>query len=244
MLSVAEFARASGSPKRYFVSGQGADTVFGLNWSKKLKALHIASKFPGAVWILRATGSVLKPFERISQMVLKGGDILACAEDQDAFLSPVNSIVVYVDPGILRRCFGDDALLNALRYRRELAARYLDTDHYLEKVHIVDLLTDTYELGVQRQQLFLAQGREKIHPFFDDDILRAGFAIPADARYIKGMRPKYLLKDLLKQKTGAAVAHKPKGFSIWEADLFAWMRSGSLRPMVEEIKLPGFMTTS
>ena len=80
---------------------------------------------------------------------------------------------------MLRRCFGDDALLKALRYRRELAARYLDSDHYLEKVHIVDLMTDTYELGVQRQQLFLARRREKIHPFFDDDILRAGFAIPA-----------------------------------------------------------------
>lgn len=242
MLSVAEFARASGSPERYFLSGQGADTVFGLNWSKKLKALHTASKFPGAAWILSATGSVLKPLERISQMVLKGGDILACAENPDAYLSPVNSIVVYVDPGMLRRCFGDDALRNALHYRRELAARYLDTDHYLEKVHIVDLLTDTYELGVQRQQLFLAQEREKIHPFFDDDILRAGFTIPADARYIKGLRPKYLLKDLLEQKTGAPVAHKSKGFSIWEADLLAWMQSGSLRTMVEGIKLPGFMT--
>ena len=41
----------------------------------------MASKLPGAVWILRATGSMLKPFERLSHMLLKGGDILACAED-------------------------------------------------------------------------------------------------------------------------------------------------------------------
>jgi asparagine synthetase B (glutamine-hydrolysing) len=244
MLSIAEFAQAGKLPSRYFISGQGADTVFGLTSSRKLRGLHIANQMPGAALILKAMGSVLRPFGRVSQMLLKGGDILDCADDPDTFLSPANSIVVYVDIDILRRYFGDDALHNALRFRRELAARYLETDHYLEKIHVIDLITDTYELGVQRQQLFLSKEREKIHPFFDDDILRTAFAIHPDSRYIKGLRPKYLLKDLLKQKTGAVAANKPKGFSIWEADLFAWMKSGPLRPMVEEIKLPGFITKS
>lgn len=242
MLSVAEYSRGRGLAGRYFVSGQGADTVFGLNYSKKLKALRIAEKFPGAVWVLRAAGGVLKPFSRLSQMALKAGDILASARDPDSFLAPVNSIVVYADPALLRRCFGDEALAKALRGRRELAARYLDSAHYLERVHVLDLMTDTYELGVQRQQLFLAQEREKIHPFFDDDILRFAFSIPPGRRYIKGMRPKYLLKELLQQKTGAAAARKPKGFSVWEADLLDWMRDGPLAPLVRAIELPGFLS--
>jgi hypothetical protein len=103
-------------------------------------------------------------------------------------------------------------------------------------------MTDTYELGVQRQQIFLDHGLEQVHPFFDDDILRAGFAIPAGRRYIKGQQPKYLLKEMLHRKTGAAISHKPKGFSIWEADLMAWMASGSLMPMAHDIVLPGFLS--
>ena len=169
MLSIAEYASEKGLSARYFLSGQGADTVFGLSWSKKLKGLRLAGQLPGAEWMLKAAGNVLRPFDRLSQALLKGGEILSCEDDQDAFLSPVNSIVVYADSGLLHRCFGNNVLQNALRYRRNLADRYLDTNHYLEKVHIIDLLTDTYEIGVQRQQLFLAQEREKIHPFFDDD---------------------------------------------------------------------------
>ena len=151
-------------------------------------------------------------------------------------------MAVYGDLGILRRCFGDGVLKKALQYRREFAAEYLDTDHYLEQIHVIDLMTDTYELGVQRQQLFLAHQREQLHPFFDDDTLRAGFAFHPDIRYIKGLRSKYLLKDLLEQKTESPVARRPKGFSIFEQDLFEWMQSGPLHPLVEDIRLPGFLS--
>ena len=242
LLSIAEYASKEGLPARYFFSGQGADTNFGLQWSRKLKILHLAGQIPGSAWILKAAGTLFKPNARLSQMALKGGDMLACLKDPDAFFSPTNSVAVYVDPGLLRRCFGDDALKKALRYRRELSSKYLDTDHYLEKVHFVDLMTDTYEIGLQHHQLLLSGEREQIQPFFDDDILRIGFAIPANRRYIKGLQPKYLLKEMLYRKTGAAVSRKPKGFSIWEADLMTWMASGPLNAAVREIDLPGFIS--
>ncbi len=90
------------------------------------------------------------------------------------------------------RCFGDDVVLKTLRYRREFASSYLNTNHYLEQMHLVDLMTDTYEIGVQTQQLFLAHQREQIYPYFDEDILRVAFSINPDIRYIKGYRSKYL----------------------------------------------------
>lgn len=242
MLSIAEFAQANELPPRYFMSGQGADTVFGLTYSKKLKGLHNARRIPGASSILKGLGTILKPATNISNMLLKGSAILACADDPNAFVSPINSIAVYGDLDIIRRCFGDEVLKKALQYRREFVAQYLDTDHYLEQIHVIDLMTDTYELGVQRQQLFLAHQREQLHPFFDDDTLRAGFAFHPDIRYIKGLRSKYLLKDLLEQKTESPVARKPKGFSVFEQDLFEWMQSGSLHPLVEEIHRPGFLS--
>ncbi|MHB8135335.1 MAG: asparagine synthase-related protein [Anaerolineaceae bacterium] len=242
MLSIAEYANKNKLSSRFFVSGQGADALFGCNLSVKLKGLHMMGKIPGSTMILKSMGVLLKPFTKISRMLCKGGEILSLAKDQDDFFDPVNSIFIYANLDTLRHCFGDTVLHNSLRYRRELAGQYLDTDHYLERIHIIDLLTDAYEVEIQRQQLFLSQKREKIHPFFDDDILRAGFAIPTEKRFIKGFRPKYLLKDILQKKTGSPAAHKPKGFSIWENDLLTWMESGPLKPMVREIKLPGFMT--
>jgi len=242
MLSIAEFAHQTGISPRYFVSGQGADTVFGLTFSRKLKLLNRIQKVPGAVQILGGLGSVMKPIGSLSKMLLKGAAIISSSGDPDAFISPINSIAVYCDLGIIRRCFGDEAVRKAFQYRRDFVAGYKNTEHYLEQFHVTDLMTDTYELGVQRQQLFLAHRKEQLHPFFDDDILRAGFAFPADTRYIKGLRSKYLLKDILAQKTGSSAAHKPKGFSIFEKDLFDWMDSGPLQSLVHQIKLPGFMS--
>ena len=47
--------------------------------------------------------------------------------DPDAYVSPSNTILVYVleeNWDIIRRCFGDQALREALAYRRNLAAQY------------------------------------------------------------------------------------------------------------------------
>jgi asparagine synthetase B (glutamine-hydrolysing) len=248
MLSIAEYAQAAGLPARYLVSGQGADGLFGLSLDRKLQGLQCVQRIPGGAFMLNGLATILKPVKSVSTMLLKGSAILASADDPDAFVFPSNSIAVYIDlfseHNLIRRCFGDDLLRKALQYRRDLAAQYLGTDHYLDKVHAIDLVTDAYEVSAQRQQLFLAHQREQLHPFLDDDILRAGFKFHPDVRYIKGLRPKHLLKDLLVQKTGSLVARKPKGASIFELDLYGWMRSGPLRPLVEEIDLPGFISRS
>jgi len=244
MLSIAEYAAREQLPYRYFLSGQGADTLFGLTYSVKLKGIQTLRNIPGSVCMLKGLGKLFSPFARFSNMLGKGRQILLVEGDSDSFLSPSNSIAVYGDIEILRHCFGDEVLKKALKYRRDYAADYLDTDHYLEKVHMIDLMTDTYELGAQRQQIFLAHQKEQLHPFFDDEILRAAFAFPPDARYIKGFRPKYLLKNILSQETHSTVSKSPKGFSIFENDLYSWMNSGPLRELVESIERPAFLSKS
>jgi asparagine synthetase B (glutamine-hydrolysing) len=242
MLSIAEFAHQKGISARYFVSGQGADTVFGLTYSRKMKLLNYVRKIPGAAQILGGVGFIMKPIGSLSKLLLKGAAILSASGNPDSFMSPLNSIAVYCDLEVIRRCFGDEAIRKAFEYRRDFVAGYKNSEHYLEQFHVMDLMTDTYELGVQRQQLFLAHRKEQLHPFFDDDVLRAGFAFSPDTRYIKGLRSKYLLKDILALKTGSPAAKKPKGFSVFENDLFDWMVSGPLQSSVHEIKLPGFMS--
>ncbi len=242
MCAIAEYAQANNLPARYFFSGQGADTVFGLSYDKKLKGLQWMKGIPGIVAILEGAGSVIRPMHSASRILMKGARILAGANDADDFLSPANSIAMYGNLDLLRRCFGDRVLQNALSQRREYALQYQKTDHYLEKVHLIDLMTDTYELGIQRQQLFLSKKREQLHPFFDDDLLQTAYAISPDRRYIKGFRPKYLLKDILSQQTASEVSRKPKGFSVFENDLNQWMKSGPLREVIDGIERPGFIS--
>ena len=242
MLSIAEFAAREQIPYRYFFSGQGADTLFGLTYSVKLKGIQTLRNIPGSVSLLKGLGKLFSPFARFSNMLNKGSQILLVEGESDSFISPANSIAVYGDIEILRNCFGDELLKKALKYRRDFAAEYLDTNHYLEKVHLIDLFTDTYELGVQRQQIFLANEKEQLHPFFDDDLLSAAFAFSPGVRYIKGFRPKYLLKDVLSQETHSTISKGPKGFSIFENDLNSWMKSGPLRELIESIEIPAFLS--
>jgi asparagine synthetase B (glutamine-hydrolysing) len=242
MLSIAEYSQRNHSPNRFFMSGQGADTLFGLTYSLKLKGIRMLSWIPGMPWILKGISRVVSPWKRVSQLLEKGGEILLSSKNPHSFFAPTNSIAVYGDLQIARRCFGDEVITKAFEARRDFAATFLQSNHYLEGFHTIDLFTDTYELGVQRQQIFLAHQREQIHPFFDDEVIRTAYAISPDFRYINGLRPKHLLKDILTQKTHSPISKRPKGFSVFENDIFEWMRSGSLKQLVADIQLPGFLS--
>lgn len=118
----------------------------------------------------------------------------------------------------------------------------MDSDHYLETVHAIVLLADSYEVGVQRRQLFLANRRAQLDPFFDEVVLRVGFAFHPDVRYQRAFQSKHLLKNLLEPRTGFDAGRKPKGLSILEDAWYEWMRSGPLRPLVADIERPAFVS--
>ncbi len=245
MLAVAEFVRAARWPERVFFTANAADSIFGASDSVKLKGLHYLNRIPFAAPLLRCLGKALAPVNaRRSHMLLKGADILASEGDPDAYVSPPNTILVYVldeNWDIIRRCFGDKALREALAYRRQLAANYLTSQHYLDQVYSIDYFVGSLEQDAQRRLLFLAHHLDQVDPFCDEDLFKVAFNFHPDIRYIKGFRYKYLLKRLLAQKTGAPVAHRPKGHSTVNDDLYTWMRSGPLRPLVEGIERPDFM---
>jgi asparagine synthetase B (glutamine-hydrolysing) len=245
MLAIAEFVRAANWPERYFFTALAADSLFGERESLKLKGLHYIQKLPFASCLLRGLGTALAPVTGRSKMLIKGAEIIASECDPDAYASPSNFFHVYVfgsDWEVVRHCFGDRALREAQAYRRNLAAQYSKSHHYLDKVHFIDLLTDTYEITMQRQQLFLAHNLHQVDPFSDEDLLKVALTFHPDMRYIKGLRYKHLLKRLLQQKINAPVARKRKGGSTIPEDLITWMRSGPLNPLVEDIHRPGFMS--
>ena len=46
---------------------------------------------------------------------------------------------------------------------------------------------------------------------------------------------------MLEQRINAPVAHKGKGVSTVNDDLVAWMKSGPLKPLVQDIQRPSFL---
>ncbi len=245
ILTVAEYIQKQGLAIRYFFSGQGADALFGLSGARKLKLVEIIRHLPFSGLALRGLGTLFHPTSRYARAILKGVDILDAAHRPDAFASPPNTIAVYVELDMVRRVFGDRAVCDALQYRRALVEQYLPSEHYLEQVYLVDLLTDAYEVSVQRQQLFLAYCTEQVHPFFDQELVQTAFAFRPEIRYIKGFQHKYLLKRLLASQTRSSIiAKRPKGATIFETDWFDWLQTGPLRPLVEDIHVPGFLSRS
>lgn len=239
-LALACFLAKNAPDIRFFFVAQGADTLFGLGVSQRLKGLEIFRKTPGGRLALTALGTLLKPFSRRGQTLLKGAAILS--GNPHLFFAPVNTIAVYSNLEIARRAFGDKALKQAFEYRRSWEEQYLNTSNYTEKVHIVDLLSDTYEIQVQSSQLFQANNKEQIYPFMDEDIIRFSLAFKPEVRYIKGFRTKPLLKDILEQNGLSQIARRRKGGSVFTNDLYAWMKSGPLHELIREIDLPGFIS--
>ena len=135
-----------------------------------------------------------------------------------------------------------DLLKETLAFRRNQSGIYSSSQHYLDKIHFIELFNETHEIAVQRQQLFLSHNLYQVDPFADEDLIKMMFTIHPGIRYMKGFKHKYLLKQLFAKKVNAKIANQPKGGSTTPEDLVTRMRSGSLRPLVAEIERPAFMS--
>jgi hypothetical protein len=107
---------------------------------------------------------------------------------------------------------------------------------------MVELLSDCYEIESQSSQLFLSCNKEQLYPFLDEDVIRLSFAFRPWVRYVKGLRTKHVLKRILERRVITPVTRQPKGGSMFHADFNRWMQSGSLRDMVRDIPLPGWLS--
>jgi len=243
LLAIAEFIRSENWSERYFFTGHGSDTLFGFSDASKLKALEMIQKIPFADTWLKGLGLILSPAKRLSQSLLKGSEIIASRNNPDAFVARSNNLLTYdVDWGLVQRSFGDSIIRETLANRRNFPLQYSKSDHYLDKVNFIELLTFTYDLSVKNQQLALTHRMEQVFPFFDEDLIKLALTIHPDIRYIKGFKYKHLMRRLLERRTNAPVAHKSKGVSTVNEEFVIWMRTGPLRPLIDDIQRPGFMS--
>ena len=244
-LAIAEYLSASGSDLHFFFVGTGGDTLHGTTLARKMAVLEVARKIPLSNLALRSVAAVAGSVApRKAHGLRQIASMLPELADPYSYKVPANTTAVYTDIDTARRSFGDQALKKAFEYRHAMEAQFLDSSHHIEKVHALELVTDAYETGVLVNHLYLAHQREQIYPYLDEETIRISYAFDPGIRYLKGRQVKPLLKQILEQKSLVDIARRPKGPSVFNNALYAWMRQGPLRDMVQAIERPAFLSQS
>jgi asparagine synthetase B (glutamine-hydrolysing) len=244
-LAIAEHLSKSGSDLRFFFVGTGGDTLHGTSLVRKMMILDAARGFPLSSPILNGVATLLRPIApRKAHGLRQISGMLSELDDPYSYKVPANITAVYTDIDLARRSFGDEALKKALGYRHTMEAEFLNSPHHIEKVHALELVTDAYETGVLVNHLYLAHGREQIYPYLDEEFIRISYAFDPSIRYLKGWQVKPLLRDILERRSLGSFNQKPKGASVFNDDLYRWMRDGPLCDMVHAIERPAFLSQS
>jgi len=251
-LALAEFLASNVPDVQCFFSGQGADGLHGMAEVKKIALFETARKFPGSRSALQLATALSAPLSGSKSHGLQEvAKMLAEATNPTSLTTPtIYAPTNYVAVGnlehleMVRRCFGDQAILKALDCRRGLEAEYLNSTSVVEKVQIIDLFTTSYEPAVAYSQLFSAQ-RKRLIPFYlDEDVVRMTLAFSPKIRFLKGLNTKPILKQMLARKSFAVLSRKKKGGSAFTKDLIDWMKQGPLQERVRAIDVPGFISRS
>jgi asparagine synthetase B (glutamine-hydrolysing) len=251
-MALAESLASKDDAPRFFLSGQGADCLYGMGVIRKLAIFNIIRQVPASALALKLVAVLLHPGSaRIADGLREIAGSLSAHGDPRAFEHWPNRINLWTNLEVTRRSFGDDALRNALEYRRDLEKQYLNSSNLAEQLHAIDLLTEGHEAATLGSQMFLTQGKHMICPFLDEDIMRIAFAFGPQVRFAKpGLgftsrrHTKYILKQILVQASYASIAEKRKGGTAFDVDLFVMMKNGPLREMVRAIDRPGFLSKS
>lgn len=225
----------------YLTIGTGADTLHGLAIARKINFMQKVKDIPGSSLMLRGMANFFSAQSTKGHALRHMAGVLPALHDPDSFKAPPNTIATYTDLDVARRCFGDDVIRQTLQYRRSLEEMYVDSPSYIERVHMVDFLSDAYENAVLNNLIYLGQRREHITPFLDEDIIRISRAFRPEVRYLNGHEIKPLLRRILEQHSPSQVTKKVKGYSVFSEDLFNWMKNGFLRELINDIDRPAFI---
>ncbi|MGQ9626038.1 MAG: asparagine synthase-related protein [Anaerolineae bacterium] len=240
--ALAEFIASQGGGVRYLFCGQGADTLHGWENSKLLLHLENLRKFPFLAPGLKLAAKLVAPIlPSKAYGARQVAELLPHVNNPLSPHFPGNWEAVFTDLETVYRCFGDLVTQNALEYRRNLETQYLDSAHFVEKIHVILLLGDTHDAIALISQTYLSQGEEVLFPYVDNDIIQATFALSPQIRFFSKGHTKPVLKQILALKTDSQVTRKIKGASGFRDDLFTWMEKGVLQDLLHEIERPGFI---
>jgi asparagine synthetase B (glutamine-hydrolysing) len=224
---------------RYLFNGQGADGILGSSVAEDIHRVQRYSHWPiGALQIIEKLESIWPRQAKNARQVV---NLLPYLWDKSSPYCPLNSHAMYSDWEALTRCFTPQLIEEALAYRQGLENVYLASTHLIEKVHMVGLLSGTYNTACLRNQVSLYYGKETVFPYLDSKVLTAAFTIDPNQRFFFNDRVKPIPKQLLDKNNASSLLGKPKFGGGFREDLFKWMKQGRLSDLVRAIERPPFM---
>lgn len=243
VLSVARYLQEQASDVAYLFSGAAADTLHGGSKAEILWHLQKFLGLPGARLWLKLFEPFMRPVDPHRAFVLRSViALLPYVDDITSPHFPCNSLGLYTDLELARRCFGEQAIRQAFASWREGEIRYLNSSYLLEKDQAVGLVDIAAPVASLWHQLFLAYGIGLIHPYMDERIVKATHAFDPRIRFYHKGKTKPILKYLLEQRSASEVTTFPKRGSGFHLDLMEWMEQGTLQEMVHAIERPGFIS--
>lgn len=226
---------------KYLFNGANADVLTG---NLRSMALVQADKYrTWPIWLLNIAAVGLKPFSSTkSQGAQTAAETLAKIRDHYSIDNPYNRSST-CDWELVRRCFSVEEVNKVFQSKRDYLSEYSSSKYFSEQRQLLSLLQDGMSTPPLERQLGLYCGREMWFPFTDDKLVEAVYSFEPLDRYAHDYRVKPLMRMALESQIPTSVTRKPKGnSSAFEQAVVPWMREGSLRPLVQEIERPGYMS--
>lgn len=221
------------SPHAQFITGQLADSLFGLGGARTLSVLAMLRPFLSLLPV-RVNG--LQHVRRIAQ------GVRGPAERLDG---PAMGFGVYSDVARVERMIGGDAVHDSLRDRVghvRAVCPFVRSDDagfaaHLELGHLLAFFCeDTLSLW---RQLAHARGRSLFAPFVRRSVVLSALAVPRAQRYVRRLQAKHLLKAILARRLPSyPVGARKLASGLPVRRFFA---KGPLRGLLAEYDLPDFV---
>jgi len=185
-----------------FVSGVGADSAFGMS----LKIARFASwfRFPG----IRGALSSVAPHVpghlgyRMRQVAPIAGGFARNPMDPHGFAGNAR---LFGDTSLFQSTVDPSLVTEAKAYELEYVTQRIERTAAVESVFLSHIELAHWMLlfgnpTMLERMVAHARGKRIIAPYADSRVLAELIRIPIDERYVRGLRAKWLLKDLLGQR--------------------------------------------
>jgi hypothetical protein len=226
---------------RYLFNGSNADVLTGNARTMELVQGDKYRAWP--VWLLKAIALLLQPVSSSkSHGARSAAETLSSIRDRTSIDNPFNRSST-CDWEQVRRSFTQDEIRTVFESKWDYLAKYTASEYLSEQRQQLSLIRDGMSTPNLERQLALFCGREMWFPFTDLALVGAVFSFETLDRYAHDNRVKPLMRMALEAQVPTSVTRKPKGnSSAFEQAVIPWMREGALRPLVQDIERPGYIS--
>lgn len=231
-------------PYRRFIVGEHGDTVFGLGgrrarigWWLRSRAARLALR--GVQPLL--PGSLRERLAGLDELAL---GLTRKPWEPEGFPIQRN---LYTETGLVEAIFGEEPVHECLvaswvymMERVELAAP--SSDPFLRHLETARWIGAFDDVILPQRHLAQARGKSVTSPFGASPVLASALSVPVGQRYLRGLRDKYLLKRLLKQRLPGYPVHQRKLST--ELPFERYYSDGPLSSVWRRYPVPTFIETS